>query len=167
MNCQYIETILLNITSTVLGGLVLTGLFFFAREKWFALPSISGKWNFRSSTAKTSYNPYKDMELSHVAMLWCEGPRIKGTVEKVYEKSSTGEREYIGKNRTRGQVEGFIEKRYFSKDEVSLHITEDGHSRESSHFQKLVIETNDHMIGEFASTAADSGGEITWQREEF
>ena len=107
------------------------------------------------------------MELSHVAMLWCEGPRIKGTSEKVSENSSKGEIEYIGKDRTRGQVEGFIEKRYFSKDKVSLHIIEDGHSRESSHFQKLVIETNDRMIGEFASTAADSEGEVTWQREEF
>lgn len=167
MNCQYLETVLLNTASTVLGGLILAWLFFHAREKWFALPSISGKWNFRSSTTKTSYKPFRNMELRFVAMLWCEGPRIKGTVEKVYENSSTREGPYIGEDRTRGQVEGFIEKRYFSKDNISLHIIEDGHRRESTHFQNLVIEKNGRMTGSFASTAADSEGEVIWQREEF
>ena len=28
---------------------------------------------------------------------------------------------YIGENDTRGEIDGFVEKRYFSKDRVKLH----------------------------------------------
>ena len=115
MDCQYLEIALLNILSTVLGGLLLAFLFFLAREKCFPLPDLSGKWNFRSSTSKTKYKPFENMELGFIAMLWCEGPRIKGTVEKVFENSSAGNIKYVGENRTRSQVEGYIENGTFRK----------------------------------------------------
>ena len=40
-------------------------------------------------TDKTAYKPYEDMILRYTAMIWCEGPVIKGTAEKIYEISST------------------------------------------------------------------------------
>ena len=118
-------------------------------------------------TSKTAYEPYEGMVLRYIAIVWREGSVIKGTVEKVYENSSTGEREYVGKNRTRGQVEGHIEKRYFLKDGVSLHIVEDGHGRQSTCFYELVVQRNDRMTGVFFAMAAASEGEVTWQREPF
>ena len=156
-----------SIASTVIGGVLLAFLFFLSREIWFPLPNITGKWHVEMRTSKTAYEPYEDMVLRYVATAWREGSVIKGTVEKVYENSSTGEREYVGENRTRGRVEGHIDKRYFSKDRVSLHIVEDGHGRESTSFHELVVQRNASMTGTFFAMAADSQGEVTWQREPF
>ena len=147
--------------------MLLAILFFLSREIWFPLPNITGKWHVEMRTSKTAYEPYEDMVLRYIAIAWREGPVIKGTVEKVYENSSTGEREYVGKDRTRGRVEGHIDKRYFSKDRVSLHIVEDGHGRESTSFHELVVQRNASMTGTFFAMAADSLGEVTWQREPF
>ena len=63
--------------STVLGGVVLAILFFWSREKWFSLPSISGRWHLEMRTVETAYNPYKGMVLRYVAMLWREGLRSR------------------------------------------------------------------------------------------
>ena len=82
----------------------------------------------------------------------------RGTVEKVYEISSTGERPYVGEHRTRGTVEGYLEKRYLSKDLVHLHIVEDGHGRESTHFHELHVRKGGDMVGRFFAMVADSEG---------
>lgn len=150
-----------------MGGMFLAVLFFVAREKWFALPDIDGCWHLEMRTDRTVYKPFQDMVLRYVAMLWREGTRIRGTVEKVYENSSTGEREYVGVSRTRGVVEGYIDKRYLSKDRLNLHITEEGHKRQSTHFHQLLIEHSDYMIGSFSSMVADSEGKVTWKRTSF
>lgn len=100
-------------------------------------------------------------------MLWREGNRIEGTVEKIYENSSTGEREYEAKNRTRGVVEGFVQKNYFSKDRIVLHVVEDGHGRESTNFYDLIFNSNDEMAGSFSSMVANQDGAVKWQRNEF
>lgn len=118
-------------------------------------------------TIKTAYTPYQGMVLRYIAMLWHEGSRIKGTIEKVYEDSKTGKRRYVGKNRTRGTVEGYIDKRYFSKDRIYLHIVEDGHGRPSTHFHDLVAERSGRMTGNFNAMVANSEGQVTWQREDF
>ncbi len=163
-------TVLIGIASAVLGGMILAILFFLAKEKLFPLPAITGRWHFEMNTEETAYNPYTNISLQYAALLWREGPYIKGTTEKTYEHSSSGPREYIGVYRTRGRVEGYIEKKYFpgSKDIAYLHITEDGHCRESTHYHELQIDNNgQRMRGKFSSTAADSEGSATWQRTAF
>ena len=167
MNCFDLVNLLLNVLATVVGGVVLAFLFFSAREKCFPLPVLIGRWHFEMTTESTAYSPYQDMVLRYVALLWREGPIIKGTVEKVYEISSTGERPYVGKNRTRGIVEGYIDKKYLSKDLVYLHITEDGHGRESTHFHDLHVSKGGRMAGRFFSMVADSEGVVAWQRKPF
>ena len=153
--------------ATVIGGGILAFLFFWLREKVSPLPVVTGRWYFEMHTVKTAYRPFEGMRLRYVAMLLREGNRIAGTVEKIYENVSGGERWYEGKNRTRGIVEGFIEKRYFSKDRVTLHVVEAGHERESTNFHDLVVESNEQMRGRFTSTVADQDGGATWQRREF
>lgn len=107
------------------------------------------------------------MILRYVVMLWREGNRIKGTAEKIYENSSTGERFYEEQNRTRGVVEGFVQKNYFSKDRVVLHVVEDGHGRESTNFYDLIVDSDNKMTGDFSSMVANQDGEAKWQRHEF
>ena len=95
MTRQYFEVILLNTLSTVFGGVLLALLFFFAKEYLFPRPEISGNWTFEIKTIQTEYKPYQGMVLRYVAMLWCEGPNVFGTTEKVYENSSTGIRKVL------------------------------------------------------------------------
>jgi hypothetical protein len=154
-----------SIIATVIGGVILALLFFWARERLFPLPDIARRWYFEMRTINTSYEPYNGMVLRYVAMLWREGNRIHGTAEKIYENSSTGERDYVGKNRTRGVVDGYLEKNYFSKDRLYLHVVEDGHGRKSTNFYDLIIISDKEMIGVFNSMVANQDGKVTWQRD--
>lgn len=153
--------------ATVIGGSVLAILFFWIREKVFPLPEVAGCWFFEVHTISSSYNPYRGMILRYVAMLWREGSRIEGTVEKIYENSFTGERRYEGRNRTRGIVEGFVQKNYFSGDRIVLHVVEDGHGRRSTNFYDLVVNPDGGMVGSFSSMVANQEGEAKWQRRGF
>jgi hypothetical protein len=150
-----IELFGLNVLQTVVGGVLLTFLFFLLKEKCFSLPNVNGTWYLEIHTKKTAYRPFEGMKLRYIVMMWREGGKIEGTIEKVYELSSTGEREYVGKQRTRGQIHGSIEKRYFSKDRLCLHIVEDGHERQSSNFYDVTIFSTKEMIGVFSSMVAN------------
>lgn len=161
------ETFGPDILATLIGGIILALLFFLSREKFFPLPNITGQWRFEMTIVASAYNPYKGMVLRYVAMLWREGNRIEGSVEKIYERSTAREHHYVGKERTRGQVEGYIEKNYFSKDRIFLHIVEDGEGRESTTFHELLVDSDSKMIGTFNSMVADQSGDITWQRDPF
>lgn len=165
MHICSLAPLVINIISTVIGGVILAVLFFLTREKLCPIPPVAGRWYVETHTTNTSYKPFEGMILKYVAMLWREGKVIQGTVEKIYEKSSTGEREYIGENRTRGQVAGYIEKNYFSRDRLFLHIVEDGHGRESTHFHELIYKSKKTMKGIFVSMVAAQDGEVVWQRD--
>lgn len=161
------DTFVSDVVATLVGGIVLALLFFWSREKLFPLSTITGRWHFEIRTTKTAYRPYENMILRYVAVLWREGHRVEGTVEKVYEDSSTGKREYVGSDRTRGVVQGYIEKNYFGRDRVYLHVIEQGHGRESTNFYELSFENHECMTGTFSSMVANQSGEIRWQRSEF
>jgi len=156
---------LYSLFATFIGGCILTVFLFWLKENIFPLPSIAGCWYFQMRTVNTAYSPYKRMTLGYVAMLWRVGNRIEGTVEKMYENSSSGERCYEEKNRTRGVVRGFVEKKYFSEDCVFLHVVENGHGRESTHFYELVVISDKEMVGSFISMVANQDGEVRWQRD--
>ena len=100
-------------------------------------------------------------------MVLREGNNLKSTAEKVYENSSTGEREYVGTNRTRSVIDGYTSKNLFSRDRVTLHVVEEGHSRESTLFHDLIVQTDGRLQGRFSTMVADSEGDVTWQREPF
>lgn len=161
------ETFLSDLLATMIGGVLLAVLFFWSREKVFPLPNLTGRWYFEMRTRQSDYHPYDNMILRYVAILWREGARIEGTVEKYYEISSTGEREYVGQNRTRGRIEGYIEKNYFGKDRVYLHMIEEGHGRQSTNFYEMVVESPLNMAGEFTSMVANQKGDARWQRNAF
>jgi hypothetical protein len=157
-----------DVLSTVVGGTVLTFLFFLGREKLFPLPPMVGRWYFEIQTTSTDYAPYQGMVLRYVAMIWPAEYRIEGTAEKIYEDSSTGIRPFVGEHRTRAVVEGVIQKQYFSSDKVFLHVVEEGHGRESTNFFRLVVHADGTMmIGTFSSTVANQEGRSVWQRKPF
>jgi hypothetical protein len=158
---------LADIIATLVGGIGLTFLFFLAREKLFPIPDVTGRWYLEMVTVNTAYNPYKDMILRYVIVIWKEGSALKGSAEKIYEISSTGEREYNGKDRTRSEIEGYVEKNYLGKDRVYLHSVENGHGRQSTNFYDLLVKSESEMIGAFNSMVANQDGTVKCQREPF
>ena len=156
--------VLSNMCQSVVSGVILALLFFAAREIWLPLPSVTGRWTLEMRTTQTTYRPYEDMTVRYVAILWREGPVIKGTIEKTSDVTSAGEEIYTAESRTRGDIEGYIHKLYFSKDRITMHIVEHGELRQFTHFHDLTVENSDRMAGTFIATAADSEGEVTWQR---
>ena len=155
----------LSILSTVTSGVLLAAFFFFFREKIFPLPDISGQWHLESITDKTTYNPYRNMRLKYTLYLTRNGVSLSGTSEKIYEKTeSKKEKKYTGKGRVRGRIEGYLEKNYFSKDKIHLHIVEDGRERQSTITYVLKLVSKDEFEGGFSSTAADSSGTATLKR---
>ena len=159
------KTVAINLISAVIGGLILALLFFLLKEKIFPLPEIVGRWYFELHTENTAYRRYEGMTLTYIAMLWREGQVVHGTVEKIHEKSSTGERDYVGPDRTRGEVRGYVEKNYLGSDRLFLHIVETGTTRKSTFFHALTLTSRRRMDGRFASTIADQDGSVSWQRD--
>ena len=156
-----------DILATIIGGIILTFLFFLIKEKLFNLPNISGKWYFQTKTVETKYNPYKNMILGYVAVIWKEGNRVEGTIEKVYENSSTGIRNIDGKNRKRSIFQGSIEKRYFQPSILQLHVNENAEGRESTTYYELKVKSKDNLDGFFNSMIAEQSGTTIWQRTPF
>ena len=167
MDLCVFETVGINVISTVFGGLVLALILFWIKEKLYPLPKIAGHWYFEMHTEFTSLRTYRDMKLRYEAMIWCEGLSVHGTVEKIYENSSIGEKDYIGEERIRGTLQGHIEKNYLGKKRLDLHIVEAGEKRESTFFHHLSFASNDHMVGTFISTVAKQSGAVKWQRDSF
>ncbi|SEI12153.1 hypothetical protein SAMN05660691_03906 [Rheinheimera pacifica] len=161
------ETFWADLAVTLLGGVVLTFLFFLFRERIFPAFDITGKWYLQMTTEKSAYNPYKNMVLRYVLIIWREGDCIKGSAEKIYENSSTGEREFIGKSRTRAVISGSLEKNYLSKDRIFLHVVEDGHGRQSTNFYEVVATSKTGLAGTFKSMVADQDGRVLIQRAPF
>lgn len=156
-----------DLIATIAGGIVLALLFFLAKEKWFPPPHLTGRWYLEQLTKNTAYAPYAGMILRYVVVLWREGNRVEGTAEKIYEISRNGERPFVGEKRTRAIISGYLEKRYFGRDKIYLHVVEDGHGRESTHYYDLVVTDIDTMCGTFVSMVADQNGLVKWQREPF
>lgn len=166
-NHMSISAFLADLVATVLGGAILTFIFFFLKEKVFPLPDIAGLWFFEVTTHETAYKPYENMRLCYVAIVWREGTQLHGTVEKLHERSSTGERDYVGKNRARGVLNGYIQKNYFGKDQLFIHVAEVGEIRESTNFYGLHVLSDRAMQGTYASMVANQKGEVKWQRQAF
>ena len=160
---------LLTILTSIITGLLIAFVLFLIRERIFPVPDIAGQWCMEMHTTQTAKVGYQDMVVRYVAILWREGLIVKGTMEKVYDFApNTGDppKTYSGDNRTRSTLEGFIQKLYTgSKDQVTIHIIEEGEKRVSTHFHDLAVaHSHDLLSGTFVSTAADSEGIATWRR---
>ncbi len=154
-----------DVVATIVGGSVLAFLFFLLREKVFRFEDLDGSWVYEQKTITSAYNPYKGMTVRFIVLLARDGNRLYGSAEKVCDISADKkEREYVGEHRARAEISGHIEKRYFSRDRISIHITEEGERRTSSTFQVLECISQNHLEGRFSSTIANQIGVVKWTR---
>ena len=155
-------TLMQDIASSLVSGLLLAAIFFLLKEKIFPMPDIDGTWTFIHETTHTSYHAYEGMKLTYIAQLWREGSKIAGTAEKYHEDSSKQKTLATGTNKSSCELEGYIQKNIFSKDNIVIHISELG-ARTSSTICKLQIERKTfEMLGRFSSTVANQEGTSRW-----
>lgn len=128
-------------------------------------PNLGGRWMFTTQVKDTSYNPYKDMQVTYQALLIQDGLQLRGTGEKLSAMRPTFDLEqYVGIARTNITVEGSIKRNYFSRDELVIHYEEDGGKRTSSTLHQLEHFNPNVMCGCFLSTIADTTGAVWWQK---
>jgi hypothetical protein len=160
-----ISNLSIEIIGTIVGGIILSVIFFIFREKiLYQSPNISGLWTFRATTKFTAYNPYKGMKLFYLVFLTQEGNKIWGSGEKFREELHNGRRDYHGKSRSRIVISGNIIKHYFTKNDIHIQITEESSSRKSSTIQRLKIRGDTFFDGTFVSTIANSMGDVYWEK---
>lgn len=107
------------------------------------------------------------MILGYTAVIWKEGNKVEGTIEKIYENSSTGIRNIEGKNRKRSTFQGNQERKYFQSSILNLHVNENAEGRESTTYYELNVKSEDNLDGIFSSMIAEQSGTTIWQRTPF
>lgn len=162
--CLSENSILSGTIATLLAAL----LIFLFKEYIKKPPNFSGVFEIECKTIKSAYNPYLNLTSYYTLILICDNNVIEGHIEKTRDLESNGlPREYIGKNRNIGEVSGVIKRNYLRANHASLNIKIHGEKRDYTillNFRK--VNTN-LMQGTFWSTAADSSGDVKWQRNDF
>ena len=170
LGCQNFNNnneLILSIIGTVLGGLLLSLIYFILYEFFYRIPDLSGKWEFEETTIITSYNPYKNMKVKYLIILWNEGQNIFGSGERISEINQNESFKYKPENRININIQGHIRKRYFWNDEIIIHYFEEGRKRKSSTIHKLELKSKSNIKGTFFKTAANASGNSTWDKKEY
>ena len=153
-----------NFAGTVLGGALLSCVFFALREWIFSLPQLSGVWECELIVQETAYNPYRGMKLWYRLSIVQNGNQIAGVGEKDREDSVSGNRNYSGSARIPVSVSGKIEKNITKPDRIHIVWTEKGSSRQSSTIFDLRTSGAAALWGRYFSTIAESRGVSSWKR---
>ena len=164
------ENALANGIGTVVGGAVLTLVFFLLREKLFGLPKLNGSWVYMLNIEYSSFGPFNKMQVYYHALLNQDGSRIYGEAEKYLELTTNHRLTFIGKDRVRVSINGHVEKRVFGADRVAIIVHELGHERESVAYHELtcVKELGGTVLGgKFRATVANIHGSALWSPHAF
>ena len=103
---------LLDVAAGISSGAVLAGAAW-----WLArVPNISGTWTVQVTTQSSTWNPYKGLTVTYIAMLSQHGSELTGIAEKVFEKRADGsEYEFVGAGRKRSEISGGLRGNVFQK----------------------------------------------------
>ncbi|MBZ0058562.1 MULTISPECIES: hypothetical protein [unclassified Leclercia] len=159
-------------TNQILSGAVATliaaVLIFIFKEYIKPPPNFSGVFEIECETLQSAYNPYLNLKTFYTLVLICDNNSIEGYIEKTKDiENNNNIRPYTGKYRNTGEVRGVIKRNYLRKNHASLNIKMRGELRSYTillYFRKV---NSNIMYGKFWSTAADSSGDVKWQRSAF
>lgn len=154
--CEFI----INIASTILGGILLTLILFLLNEYVFRKKNFTGEWDVELTTHQTDYKKYQHMKLYYRVHLLQKGNELTGSGEKLKEILSDG-KEMTYSEKSTVAINGYYERKYLGKSRIYLSLIEKGAKREYRTFYVLEISNNSKLIGKFSSTAANSKGEVT------
>lgn len=114
------------------------------------VPDLSGNWKVVNTVEKTSYQPYKNLEVGFELAINQTGNEFTGTGQKVSENG----RSLAGISRTPIVVQGSIDG-----DKVEATFSETGTARKTNgRFVWRIDKASGGLKGRFASTAARASG---------
>lgn len=152
-------------------ALVVAIVLFAVREVFNNAGNCSGIYHTMSTVDHTSFNPYQGMQLFHTLVLYSDGYVVSGTSEKTGDVDKVRSHELFGSGKTRGEINGKVERNYLRRSVMNLHIVEYGEKRESTTFMTIKIRRfkigTSLESGKFYSTAANSKGRVLCGREPF
>lgn len=154
----------LNVASNVAGAIIISVLFFIFSDYIFTLPNLNGPWQMTLTVDSTAYTPHENMQVKYDVLLFQQGSDVRGTGEKVMDIVGSDTTRYIGAQRVRIEIEGYLDRNYLARDELVLHYIESGKKRRTSAFQELIRFNEDYMLGGFTWTASNSKGHVEWTR---
>ncbi|HFK4668120.1 TPA: hypothetical protein ACG0OM_003597 [Serratia marcescens] len=156
------------ILSGTISTLIAAMSIFIFKEYIKSPPDFSGVFEVECKTLKSAYNPYINLTTHYTLILICDNNTIEGHIEKIKDiENNKFVREYTGKNRSIGEVGGVIKRNYLRANHASLNIKMHGERRDYTillYFRRVNTKS---MDGKFWSTAADSSGDVKWQRSVF
>lgn len=164
---QFLSQYWPNLAGTISGGIALSLLFFWLKEWLFSMPQVSGIWEAKLITEKSSYTPYSGMILWYRITLIQNGSVVTGVGELDREHSLEGDRSYKNSGRRPVEITGTIEKRVSRPDIIHVMWSEQGEKRKFSNVFLLNTsgsKTRGDLWGKYSSTAANSRGHSHWKR---
>ncbi len=151
-------------------ALITALIIFWIKESRVPASRFCGVFYIETHTLETAYNPFKGMTVYRTIIMFTDGHLIQGTSERTGEINSTDAVEFIGDKRCRGVVVGRIEKNYTRGSVLHLQVVEKGRMRDSTIYFEIpisIFEGKGALEGKFYTTAADSSGDVKWQRQSF
>lgn len=151
--------LLIAITGTVIGGLLLTFCLFLLNERLFTKYNLTGEWVTKTTIQGTTYGLYKDLRIEYKIHLLQKGYELIGSGEKIRDIHKDGSiTEFEFAKRVIVHVDGYYERKYFRKSKIYLIIHEEGKGRETRATYLLTIINSKKLTGTFKSTAANTEG---------
>ena len=149
---------------TIVGGIILSLMFFTFNDFIHKPPNISGQWYFVNETTDTSYSKFKTLKVYYKVMLIQQNNLISGHGEKIQDELNGNVTEYSGKGKIQIQISGNLKHNFISKDKLTIYYSEEGGIRKSSTFHNLIRFSDKKMNGGFSSTIANSSGKTSYAR---
>jgi hypothetical protein len=144
------------------GVLVVFIIFLF--KEYINVVDLSGEWEVETQNNSLTYRPIVGMKLFYTIHLIQDNLKLFGSGEKIAEEMNSQRVDYVRSDRVVVKISGMILKNHIVSSKINLSIIENGLLRESRTLYKLKMESNDLLVGDFASTAADSFGTIIMRR---
>lgn len=165
---MFLENLLINTIGTILGGIFLSIIYFIFSEKLFPKKNLTGEWEAILKYTNTSYIPYKGIKVYYKIHILHRGNEIVGTGEKFKEESNNNvPYEFEFEKRVTLSLEGYFERKILTNSKIYINITEDGRKRETRSTFFLELKNEDHLLGKFISTAANTRGYAELKRVTF
>ena len=157
--------LLVNILGTIIGGLIFTLILFLLNEYAFPKINLTGEWITTIKIEKTSYKPFDNLTVQYKVHLLQKGYELSVSGEKIKDIKPDGtETVFIREKRVVIDIDGYFERKYFSKSKIYLNINEEGRKRETRATYFLTFRDLNHLQGNFISTAADASGQIKMEK---
>jgi len=164
MDKSFFKKVLVGSTGTLIGGIILSVMFFIFNDFIHKTPNISGQWYFVNETIDTSYSKFKNLKVYYKVMLIQQNNLISGHGEKIQDELNGDVTEYSGKGKIQIKISGNLKHNFISKDNLTIYYSEEGATRKSSTFHNLIRFSDEKMNGDFSSTIANSSGKTLYAR---